>query len=149
MAARAINLYQAIVAWYEDKLRGRSSVAASLPELCLSLDLDLDLDLDQGLDLRQMPANSIRQVLPADLSVRPLSSGWLAPSRFVALREAREPSAFIGASTCSAGRMPRCCSQPCGQTPGRPYRGAQRTGDPASQPGRDRTQRRQRRAAGR
>src|SRR3990167_6887757 len=85
---RAINLYQAIVAWYEDKLRGRSGVAASIPELCVSL------DLDQGLALQQLPGNQ-RIELPAT-AIRPLSSGLLQPARFIPLQQVQQPSALIG-----------------------------------------------------
>lgn len=35
---RAINYYQPIVAWYEEKLRTCPGVAASVPELCVSLE---------------------------------------------------------------------------------------------------------------
>lgn len=96
---RAINLYQAIVTWYEDKLRGRNGAAASIPQLCLSL------DLTQGLALEQVPAAGARLPLPT-IALRPLTSGWLTPTRFVALREAGEASAFIGAPTLHLRRQP-------------------------------------------
>jgi len=96
---RAINLYQAIISWYEDKLRGRAGVAASIPKLCLSL------DLEQGLALNRAPAAGERLPLPAT-SLRPLTSGWLAPATFVPLREALAPSAFIGAPKLHLQRQP-------------------------------------------
>ncbi|NQD91738.1 peptidase S15 [Pseudomonas sp. CrR25] len=96
---RAINLYQAIIAWYEDKLRGRAGVAASIPELCLSM------DLDRGLVLEQAPRAVERHALAA-VTLRPLTSGWLTPATFVALREAHEPSAFVGAPTLYLRRQP-------------------------------------------
>lgn len=89
---RAINYYQAIVAWYEEKLRGRQGVAASVPELCVSL------DLDQGLALRELPAAGERVALPAT-RVRPLTSGLLSPASFVPLREIDHPSALFGGAS--------------------------------------------------
>ncbi|WP_137885482.1 alpha/beta fold hydrolase [Pseudomonas sp. 2FE] len=86
---RAINLYQAIVAWYQDKLDGRTGVAASVPELCLSL------NLEQGLALQQLPAAQQRLTLPAT-QIRPLSSGLLEPARFIPLHTAQETSALVG-----------------------------------------------------
>ena len=85
---RAINLYQSIISWYEDKLRGRSGVAASIPELCVSL------DLDQGIALQQLPGKQ-RIELP-DTAIRPISSGLLQPSRFIPLQQANQPSALVG-----------------------------------------------------
>jgi len=99
---RAINLYQAIIAWYEDKLRGRPGVAASVPQLCLSL------NLEQGLALERMPAAGPRLVLPAT-RIRPLSSGWLEPAEFIPLHRAQEPSALLG--------VPRLYLQGDGQAP--------------------------------
>jgi ABC-2 type transport system ATP-binding protein len=86
---RSINLYQAIIAWYEDKLRGRKGVAASVPELCLSL------DLEHGVALQQLPSRQPRVPIPST-EVRPLSSGWLSPSSFIALQTIGEPSALVG-----------------------------------------------------
>ena len=85
---RAINLYQSIISWYEDKLRGRTGVAASIPDFCVSL------DLDQGVALQQLPANQ-RIELPAT-SIRPLSSGLLQPSRFIPLQQVQTSSALVG-----------------------------------------------------
>ena len=85
---RAINLYQSIISWYEDKLRGRKGVAASIPDFCVSL------DLDQGVALQQLPANQ-RIQLPAT-SIRPLSSGLLQPSRFIPLQQVQTSSALVG-----------------------------------------------------
>ena len=85
---RAINLYQSISSWYEDKLRGRKGVAASIPDFCVSL------DLDQGVALQQLPANQ-RIELPAML-IRPLSSGLLQPSRFIPLQQVQTSSALVG-----------------------------------------------------
>ena len=85
---RAINLYQSIISWYEDKLRGRTGVAASIPDFCISL------DLDHGVALQQLPANQ-RIQLPAT-SIRPLSSGLLQPSRFIPLQQVQTSSALVG-----------------------------------------------------
>ncbi|WP_342243035.1 alpha/beta hydrolase [Pseudomonas sp. OTU5201] len=86
---RAINLYQAVVAWYEDKLRGRPGVADSVPDLCLSL------DLDHGLALQQPPQMEAPQTLP-ETRIRPLTSGWLSPSRFIPLRQVDNVSGLVG-----------------------------------------------------
>lgn len=86
---RAINLYQAILAWYEDKLRGRDGVAASVPHLCLSL------DLGQGLALQTPPPNVQRLDLPPT-TLRPLFSGLLQPAAFIALHKVQEASALVG-----------------------------------------------------
>ena len=91
---RAINYYQAIVAWYEEKLRGRPGVAASVPELCVSL------DLDQGLALNALPSAGERVALPLT-EVRPLTSGLLSPSQFVPLRTIEQPSALLGSTRLS------------------------------------------------
>ena len=88
-ADRSINLYQTIIAWYEDKLRGRKGVAASVPELCISL------DLEHGLAIQQLPKQQAPLPIPST-EVRPLSSGWLTPSSFIALQTISEPSALIG-----------------------------------------------------
>lgn len=88
---RSINLYQSIIAWYEDKLRGRKGVAASVPTLCLSL------DLEHGLALQQLPGKSARQPIPAT-QIRPLSSGWLEPSSFIPLQHISQSSALIGSA---------------------------------------------------
>lgn len=88
---RSINLYQAIIAWYEDKLRGRKGVAASVPELCLSL------DLEHGVALQQLPANGPRLPIPVT-QIRPLSSGWLTPASFIPLQSISEPTALVGAA---------------------------------------------------
>lgn len=88
---RAINYYQAIVAWYEEKLRGRPGVAASVPELCVSL------NLDQGLALNALPSAGKRVALPLT-EVRPLTSGLLSPSQFVPLRTIEQPSALLGST---------------------------------------------------
>ena len=88
---RAINYYQAIVAWYEEKLRGRPGVAASVPELCVSL------NLDQGLALNALPSAGKRVALPLT-EVRPLTSGLLSPSQFVPLRSIEQPSALLGST---------------------------------------------------
>ncbi|MCZ4322501.1 alpha/beta hydrolase family protein [Pseudomonas anguilliseptica] len=85
---RAINLYQSIISWYEDKLRGRKGVAASIPDFCVSL------DLDQGVALQQLPASQ-RIELPVTL-IRPLSSGLLQPSRFIPLQQVQMSSALVG-----------------------------------------------------
>jgi len=85
---RAINLYQSIISWYEDKLRGRTGVAASIPNFCVSL------DLDQGVALQQLPANQ-RIELPAT-AIRPLSSGLLQPARFIPLQQVQTSSALVG-----------------------------------------------------
>jgi ABC-2 type transport system ATP-binding protein len=85
---RAINLYQSIISWYEDKLRGRKGVAASIPELCISL------NLDQGLALQQLPSSQ-RFELPAT-TLRPISSGLLQPSGFITLQQVQQPSALVG-----------------------------------------------------
>ena len=85
---RAINLYQSIIGWYEDKLRGRKGVAASIPDFCVSL------DLDQGVALQQLPANQ-RIELPAT-AIRPLSSGLLQPPRFIPLQQVQTSSALVG-----------------------------------------------------
>jgi len=85
---RAINLYQSIISWYEDKLRGRTGVAASIPNFCVSL------DLDQGMALQQLPANQ-RIELPATV-IRPLSSGLLQPARFIPLQQVQTSSALVG-----------------------------------------------------
>ena len=86
--ARSINLYQSIISWYEDKLRGRTGVAASIPDFCVSL------DLDQGMALQQLPANQ-RIELPATV-IRPLSSGLLQPARFIPLQQVQTRSALVG-----------------------------------------------------
>ena len=85
---RAINLYQSIISWYEDKLRGRTGVAASIPDFCVSL------DLDQGVALQQLPANQ-RIELPTT-RIRPLSSGLLQPARFIPLQQVQTSSALVG-----------------------------------------------------
>lgn len=85
---RAINLYQSIISWYEDKLRGRKGVAASIPDFCVSL------NLDQGVALQQLPSSQ-RIELPAT-AIRPLSSGLLQPSRLITLQQVQQPSALIG-----------------------------------------------------
>lgn len=87
--ARSINLYQAIIAWYEDKLRGRQGVAASVPELCLSL------DLEHGVALQHMPSRQPSVVIPST-QVRPLSSGWLTPASFIPLQTIGTASALLG-----------------------------------------------------
>ncbi|AYF86052.1 alpha/beta fold hydrolase [Pseudomonas sp. JS3066] len=86
---RAINLYQAVVAWYEDKLRGRPGAADSVPNLCLSL------DLDHGLALNQLPQAGAPQPLP-ETRIRPLTSGWLRPSSFIPLRKVDVASGLVG-----------------------------------------------------
>ncbi|GLZ89458.1 hypothetical protein Pres01_55090 [Metapseudomonas resinovorans] len=86
---RAINLYQAVVAWYEDKLRGRPGAADSVPNLCLSL------DLDHGLALQGLPPADAPQPLP-ETRVRPLTSGWLSPSSFIPLRKVEATSGLVG-----------------------------------------------------
>lgn len=86
---RSINMYQAIIAWYEDKLRGRKGVAASVPELCLSL------DLEHGVAIQQMPSRQTRLPIPTT-HIRPLSSGWLSPSTFIPLQTASEAGALLG-----------------------------------------------------
>lgn len=88
---RSINLYQSIIAWYEDKLRGRKGVAASVPNLCVSL------DLDHGLALQELPGKAPRQMIPAT-EIRPLSSGWLQPSSFIPLQTINQSSALIGSA---------------------------------------------------
>ncbi|WP_044870258.1 alpha/beta fold hydrolase [Pseudomonas sp. LFM046] len=88
---RAINLYQAVVAWYEDKLRGRTGVADSVPDLCLSL------DLDHGLALQQTPQSAAPQPLP-DIRIRPLTSGWLSPASFIPLRKVDTASGLVGSA---------------------------------------------------
>jgi ABC-2 type transport system ATP-binding protein len=88
-ADRSINMYQAIIAWYEDKLRGRKGVAASVPQLCLSL------DLEHGVAVQQLPNGQIRLPIP-NTQIRPLSSGWLTPASFIPLQSISEPSALLG-----------------------------------------------------
>jgi ABC-2 type transport system ATP-binding protein len=85
---RAINLYQSIISWYEDKLRGRKGVAASIPDFCVSL------DLDHGVALQQLPENRLIE-LPAT-AIRPMSSGLLQPSRFIPLQQVQQASALVG-----------------------------------------------------
>lgn len=85
---RAINLYQSIISWYEDKLRGRKGVAASIPDFCVSL------DLDKGVALQQLPENRLIE-LPAT-AIRPMSSGLLQPSRFIPLQQVQQASALVG-----------------------------------------------------
>lgn len=88
---RAINLYQGILAWYEEKLRGRAGAADSVPDLCISL------DLDQGMALDEVPAAGPTVALPAT-SIRPASSGLLQPSQFIALQRVSENAALLGSS---------------------------------------------------
>ncbi|MDF3936205.1 CocE/NonD family hydrolase [Pseudomonas citronellolis] len=88
---RAINLYQGILAWYEEKLRQRPGAAASVPSLCISL------DLDQGLALDDLPPPGPTVALPPT-RVRPASSGLLQPRRFIALHKVAEPSALLGSA---------------------------------------------------
>ncbi len=88
---RAINLYQAVVAWYEDKLRSRPGAADSVPALCLSL------DTDHGLALRQPPRVDAPQPLP-ETRIRPLTSGWLSPARFIPLRKVDATSGLVGST---------------------------------------------------
>jgi ABC-2 type transport system ATP-binding protein len=85
---RAINLYQSIISWYEDKLRGRKGVAASIPDLCISL------NVDQGVALQKLPANQ-RIELPLTV-IRPISSGLLQPARFIPLQQVQASSALVG-----------------------------------------------------
>ncbi|WP_207886527.1 alpha/beta hydrolase [Pseudomonas sp. 30_B] len=86
---RAINLYQGIVAWYEEKLRGRAGAADSVPDLCISL------DLDQGVALNELPPPGPTVALPAT-AIRPALSGLLQPSRFIPLQRVSENSALLG-----------------------------------------------------
>lgn len=88
---RAINLYQAVVAWYEDKLRNRPGAADSVPDLCLSL------DLDNGLALQRLPQTEASQPLPA-IRIRPLTSGWLGPASFIPLRKVEAASGLVGSA---------------------------------------------------
>jgi ABC-2 type transport system ATP-binding protein len=87
--ARAINLYQGILAWYAEKLAGRPGGADSVPSLCVSL------DLDQGIALDELPPPGPRVVLPPT-QVRPLSSGWLQQATFIPLHRVGEASALLG-----------------------------------------------------
>ena len=85
---RAINLYQSIISWYEDKLRGRKGVAASIPDFCVSL------DLNHGVALQQLPENRLIE-LPAT-AISPMSSGLLQPTRFIPLQQVQQASALVG-----------------------------------------------------
>ncbi|TIH08369.1 alpha/beta hydrolase family protein [Pseudomonas leptonychotis] len=85
---RAINLYQSIISWYEDKLRGRKGVAASIPDFCVSL------DLDRGVALHALPASQ-KIALPTTV-IRPFSSGLLQPARFIPLQQVQASSALVG-----------------------------------------------------
>jgi ABC-2 type transport system ATP-binding protein len=88
---RSINLYQAVVAWYEDKLRKRPGAADSVPDLCLSL------DLDNGLALQRLPQAEAPQPLP-ETRIRPLTSGWLSPATFIPLRKVDAASGLVGSA---------------------------------------------------
>lgn len=88
---RAIDLYQGILAWYEEKLRQRPGAADSVPSLCVSL------DLDQGLALDELPAPGPVVALPPT-PVRPVSSGLLQPRTFIPLQQVAEPSALLGSA---------------------------------------------------
>lgn len=88
---RPIDYNQAIVTWYDEKLRNRPGAASSLPKLCVSL------DTHQGLTLEALPALQA----PIDFNataVRPLTSGWLSAASFVPLKTIDEPSDLIGAA---------------------------------------------------
>lgn len=88
---RAINLYQGILAWYEEKLRQRPGAADSVPSLCVSL------NLDQGLALDDLPQPGPTVALPAT-RIRPATSGWLQPSSFIPLKRIDESSALLGSA---------------------------------------------------
>lgn len=94
---RAINLYQGIVAWYEEKLRGRAGAADSVPGLCISL------DLDQGVALSELPPPGPTVALPAT-AIRPAISGLLQPSKFIPLQRVNETSALLGGAEVRLGQ---------------------------------------------
>lgn len=88
---RAINLYEAVIIWYEDKLRGRPGAADGVPDLCLSL------DLDHGLALQQTPQTDSPLPLP-ETRIRPLTSGWLSPTSFIPVRKVETASGLVGSA---------------------------------------------------
>lgn len=94
---RAINLYQGIIAWYDEKLRGHAGAADSVPDLCISL------DLDQGVALGDLPPPGPTVTLPVT-TIRPASSGLLQPARFIPLQRINESTALLGSAEVHLGQ---------------------------------------------